>query len=65
MWTNIFGSKSACPGVAANKLWYAHYDGSASFSDFSAFGGWAKPTMKQFAGDLTVCGVDLDKNYHP
>jgi hypothetical protein len=65
MWTTIFGGKTACPAVGGNKLWYAHYDGSAAFTDFSAFGGWTKPTMKQFAGDTTVCGVDLDKNYHP
>lgn len=64
MWTNIFGSKTACPSFSSIKLWYAHYDGSASFSDFSSFGGWTKPYMKQFAGDTKVCSVDLDKNYH-
>eukprot|EP00012_Vannella_robusta_P009541 CAMPEP_0206202238 /NCGR_PEP_ID=MMETSP0166-20121206/12048_1 /ASSEMBLY_ACC=CAM_ASM_000260 /TAXON_ID=95228 /ORGANISM="Vannella robusta, Strain DIVA3 518/3/11/1/6" /LENGTH=205 /DNA_ID=CAMNT_0053621113 /DNA_START=311 /DNA_END=925 /DNA_ORIENTATION=+ len=31
-----------------HQLWYAHYDGKASFSDFKAFGGWTKPNMKQY-----------------
>lgn len=65
MWQTIFGSKTACPSVGSQQLWYAHYDGSASFSDFSAFGGWTKPNIKQFQGDQTVCGADVDKNYHP
>lgn len=65
MWLSIFGSKSACTGPGSQQLWYAHYDNSPSFSDFSAFGGWTKPYMKQFAGDVTVCGADVDKNYRP
>lgn len=63
MWTQIFGSKTACPSVGTVPLWYAHYDKSPSFSDFTSFGGWSKPTIKQFEGDITVCGADLDKNY--
>lgn len=66
MWQTIFGSKTACSTIGAGyNLWYAHYDNVASFSDFSAFGGWTKPSMKQFAGDTTVCGLDVDKNYKP
>ena len=66
MWQTIFGSKTACATIgAAYSLWYAHYDGVANFNDFGAFGGWTKPAMKQFAGDTTVCGLDVDKNYKP
>jgi GH25 family lysozyme M1 (1,4-beta-N-acetylmuramidase) len=65
MWQQIFSSLAACSSVSATPLWYAHYDNSPSFSDFAAFGGWTKPAIKQFAGDLTVCGIDLDKNYKP
>lgn len=65
MWQSIFGSKTACASVGNYNLWYAHYDNVVSFSDFSAFGGWTKPAMKQFAGDVTVCGLDVDKNYRP
>jgi len=61
-WNVIFQSSSynCCSGV---KLWYAHYDNKQSFSDFSAFGGWSKPYMKQYAGDKTVCSVGVDLNY--
>jgi GH25 family lysozyme M1 (1,4-beta-N-acetylmuramidase) len=63
MWQSIFGSATACHAVASQPLWYAHYDGSASFSDFSAFGGWTKPHMKQYQGDTTLCGAGVDKNF--
>jgi GH25 family lysozyme M1 (1,4-beta-N-acetylmuramidase) len=46
-------------------LWYAHYDDNPSFSDFRPFGGWSKPDMKQYVGDATVCGADIDKDWHP
>lgn len=63
MWQSIFGSASACHTVASQPLWYAHYDGKASFADFSAFGGWTKPHMKQYQGDTTLCGAGVDKNF--
>lgn len=63
MWQTIFGSFTACTGVSSQQLWYAHYDNSASFSDFSAFGGWKSPHMKQYEGDVTLCGAGVDKNY--
>lgn len=65
MWQTIFGSRSACPAVASSQLWYAHYDKSPSFSDFGSFGGWTKPTIKQYEGDVTLCGAGVDKNYYP
>lgn len=65
MWQSIFGSKTACHGVSSNELWYAHYDAKPSFADFSEFGGWTKPYMKQFQGTSTLCGAGVDKNYHP
>lgn len=65
MWQTIFGNRNACPQAASQQLWYAHYDGSASFSDFSAFGGWTKPTIKQFQGTNSLCGASIDKNYYP
>lgn len=65
MWQSIFGSFSACPSVASQQLWYAHYDGSTSFSDFQSFGGWSRPNIKQFQGDTTLCGAGVDKNFYP
>lgn len=65
-WAGVMGSDSA-KAAALHKLplWYAHYDGSASFSDFSGmkFGGWEKPSIKQYAGDSSLCGVDVDLDY--
>lgn len=63
-WETIFGSKSACAKFTGEPLWYAHYDNKASFSDFTAFGGWSKPHMKQYKGDTTLCGAGVDLNYY-
>lgn len=65
MWQSIMGGSRNCPSVASEQLWYAHYDGSPSFSDFVGFGGWTKPAIKQFQGDVTLCGAGVDKNYYP
>jgi len=46
-------------------LWYAHYDSKKDFSDFSPFGGWTHPNIKQYAGDATVCNMGVDLNYYP
>ena len=59
------GSTTACKDVAGDPLWYAHYDKKESYGDFVAFGGWTKPGMKQYVGDTTVCGADVDYNYYP
>ncbi len=63
MWQSIMGSFTACTAPGAHPLWYAHYDNSASFSDFQAFGGWTKPHMKQYQGDTTLCSAGVDKNF--
>ena len=41
----IFGGSYS--GGAKYPLWYAHYDNNPSFSDFTPFGGWTKPAIKQ------------------
>ncbi len=64
MWQTIMGSRGACPSAASQQLWYAHYDNNPSFSDFSSFGGWSKPAIKQYAGDTTLCGAGVDKNFY-
>lgn len=45
-------------------LWYAHYDGTPSFSDFRPFGGWSKPAIKQFQGTTNLCGTSIDKDFY-
>ncbi len=58
------GSRSACTGPSNVPLWYAHYDGSASFSDYRKIGGWSSPSIKQFKGDTSQCGVGVDLNFY-
>ena len=55
MWTEIFGTASACPHYTSVAMWYAHYDGKETFDDYAAlsFGGWTKPTVKQYKGTTT------------
>lgn len=52
-------------GARFYPLWYPHYDGSPSYSDFVPFGGWTSPSMKQFAGDSWICNVEVDQNWYP
>jgi len=61
-WQAIFGSSTFSYGSEL-PLWYAHYDNNPSFSDFSPFGGWTTPRIKQFHGDTTLCGVGVDSNF--
>lgn len=62
-WESIFGSVDFSYGSEDMPLWYAHYDGVDSFDDFPPFGGWTQPYAKQYAGDLTICDMGVDRNY--
>ena len=48
MWEEILGGRNNCPIFTHLPIWYAHYDGQASFDDWPnfSFGGWAKPSIK-------------------
>ncbi|KAJ4456822.1 putative glycoside hydrolase family 25 protein [Paratrimastix pyriformis] len=61
-WSSIAGDWS---GAAGYPLWWAYYDGSPSYDHWQNFGGWSKPAIKQFQGDATVCGADIDRNWYP
>jgi hypothetical protein len=63
-WSDIFGSTSYSYGSSL-PLWYPHYDGKASFDDFVSFGGWSSPHAKQYAGNVPMCDMNIDKNYSP
>jgi hypothetical protein len=45
------------------QLWYPRYDGKQNFDDFKPFGGWTAPTIKQFKGDVSQCGQNVDLNW--
>ena len=61
-WSKIVGIK--WQGLKTYPLWYAHYDKLASFKDFKSFGGWKRPSIKQYVGDTKVCGVKVDLNFY-
>jgi hypothetical protein len=63
LYYQIFGSSFG--GYSDIPLWYAHYDGVAGFGDFESFGGWTKPSIKQFDDNGDECGVGFDKNWYP
>ena len=66
-WTSFFGSSYKFQYASSIPIWYAHYDNSASFSDFTSggysFGGWSTPNTKQYKGDTTLCSASVDFNY--
>jgi len=60
-WTPIMGGSTA---FSKYPLWYAHYDYKDNFSDFSPFGGWSKPNIKQYQGTTSLCSASVDLNYY-
>ena len=64
-WESIVGLNWCYPANQGLGLWYAHYDNNPSFSDFTPFGCWSKPNIKQYAGDATECSFSVDKNWYP
>ena len=52
-------------GASSHPLWYAHYDGAQNFNDFDSFGGWSRPSIKQYQGDATLCGAGVDLTWSP
>jgi hypothetical protein len=63
-WSSVMGSQGACTSANGVQLWYAHYDNKASFSDYVKIGGWSKPAIKQYAGDVSLCGLGIDKSFY-
>lgn len=64
MQESIMGS---CTAGSSLDLWYAHYDNVKAFSDFSSFGGWSKPVMKQYddGQKSPLCGNTIDRDWMP
>ncbi|CAE7188006.1 unnamed protein product [Symbiodinium sp. KB8] len=58
-WAEIAGEWS---GASHLPLWYPDYDGTESCSGFRPFGGWGRADYKQWQGDDTICGAEVDLN---
>ena len=63
-WQSIMGSTAACTGLGKYPIWYAHYDYKQTFSDFTPFGGWSKPAIKQHTDNQAICGGNFDINWY-
>ena len=63
-WNALFGN-ARLSNAHKIPLWYPHYDGIPDFNDFRSFGGWTKPTIKQFSDQGRKCGVGYDINWRP
>ena len=64
-WSEIFGLDYIWSGAGSTPLWYPHYDNNPSFSDFSSFGGFTHPMIKQYLGTTSACSASVDYNYWP
>ena len=60
-WNPITGGTTA---LSSYPLWYASWDYNYNFNDWSPFGGWSSPAIKQYAGDQSYCSAGWDKNYY-
>eukprot|EP01104_Vermistella_antarctica_P014598 TRINITY_DN4625_c0_g1_i1.p1 TRINITY_DN4625_c0_g1~~TRINITY_DN4625_c0_g1_i1.p1 ORF type:complete len:231 (+),score=15.85 TRINITY_DN4625_c0_g1_i1:92-784(+) len=64
-WAIIFGDSCNFTSGTKVPLWYPSYNIIPNFSDFTPFGGFSFPTAKQYAGDVFLCGHNVDLNYIP
>ena len=60
-WSPIMGNTAQFSNLP---LWYPHYDNNPSFNDWYSFGGWSRPNIKQYAGDVGFCSAGVDLNYY-
>ena len=65
MWSSIMGDGCTAGVDNGAQLWYAHYDGWQSFGDYSPFGGWSKPSIKQYGDNIGICGLGSDADWYP
>ena len=59
-WTAIVGDWTE---LSNEMLWYSQWNGAASFEGFKPFGGWTKPSVKQYSGNQRLCNIDVDFDF--
>jgi hypothetical protein len=66
-WPSVFGNSYAFPGTNLPPLWYPHYDGKPTYSDFKPFGGFTASaiSLKQFSDKGQKCSASYDINWRP
>ncbi|XGW32721.1 hypothetical protein V3C99_017336 [Haemonchus contortus] len=63
-WQSIVGLDYT--GMKGKQLWWATYNNEANFNNFKAFGGWTKPNIHQYNGDVSgPCSFSIDTNWYP
>lgn len=60
-WTGIMCSSTE---FSHYPIWYSHYDNKPNFSDWKPFGGWTKPSIKQYTGTTNMCNTQIDQNFY-
>ena len=60
-WGEVCGNAT---GLQSYPLWYSDYDGAKNFDDFTPFGGWTSPAMKQYSGSSN-CNVSSFADWYP
>ena len=61
----VVGSVHGCTAAAHNTpLWYAHYNGVKSLSDYRKIGGWNHPVAHQYRGNVMMGGCSVDLSYY-
>jgi hypothetical protein len=63
-WQAVMGSH-VMSGTSNIAVWYPHYNGVPSMSDFKAFAGFTHCDMKQFSDQGAKCGASYDINWTP
>lgn len=63
-WGPITGDSHA---LHSHLLWWPSYStpSHTHFEGFEAFGGWKRPYQHQYAGNVNVCGANVDMSWRP
>lgn len=64
-WIQIFGNEDFCKDFSNYPLWYSNLNNDPSFSDWNVvrFGGWVRPSIKQFIKGVNVCNCEINLNF--